>query len=204
MQPLSEERPPPSTQRNNDHAEARRLIARCARGEQDALSTLYSRFGGLLLAIAMRVVRDHSIAEDIVQEAFLYAWEHASRYDSSRSSPQTWLTLIARSRAIDRLRKTQYQTRLKSRVKAEDRSPVEAPVAAGSVLTGERRHRIRAAFTALPPEQGRVIDLAYYGGLTQKEISEQEGVPLGTIKTRTLLAMRKMRRSLEPEIAQLI
>lgn len=93
---------------------------------------------------------------------------------------------------------------MRSQLQAENRSPSIAPVAAGSVLTGERRHRIRAAFSALPPEQGRVIDLAYYGGLTQSEIAEQEGVALGTIKTRTLLALRKLRRTLAPEIAQLI
>ena len=190
--------------RQRERTEMQRLVSACSEGDRGALSQLYDRYAGLLLGLIRRIVRDPGHAEDVLQEAFLYAWRRAATYRPHRSSVSTWLVMIARSRAIDRVRKSQSQVRTVTQLQSETGSKVSPPEGVTAVLDGERRRRVRTALGKLPPNQRRVLDLVYYHGLTQAEISRRLDVPLGTVKTRSFLAMRKLRVALATEVESLI
>ena|SRR5579863_9178652 len=185
------------------HLKDAALLRLIAERNQDALAELYDRFSPLLLPLARRILGNTPEAEDVLQEIFLRVWDSPGRYDPARSSLSTWLVLLTRSRAIDRLRtrKVVERTHEASQVDQPDHA---SPEAAESVLMVERRARVREELDKLPEEQRQVLELAFYAGLSQTEIAERTGVPLGTVKTRTLLAMRKLRTSLRDEIRQLL
>lgn len=173
----------------------------------DALAELYDRFSPTLLVLARRILGASADAEDVLQEVFVQVWNRGERYDPARSSVSTWLVLIARSRAIDRLRgrkvieRTQEATAQAEQVLG---GPHTSPEAIHNVLTKQRHERVRRELEALPPEQRQVLEMAYYEGLTQSEIAAKADLPLGTVKTRTLLAMKKLRSALRSEIRQLL
>jgi RNA polymerase sigma-70 factor (ECF subfamily) len=179
------------------------LVAAIARGRNDALSELYRRYSNLLLALAVRILHNADDAEEVTQEVFLYVWKKACRYDAVRASVSSWLVLITRSRSLDRLRKLQRFDHLVEEYQHED-SPPRQPEGFGQVLSGERATRVRRALGRLPPPQRKAVELAFYHGWTQKEVAERTGVPLGTIKTRTFLAMKKLRRELTCELRLLM
>jgi len=180
------------------------LLEAMAEGDASALSELYDRFSSNLLALAGRVLHNPADAEEVLQEVFLHAWNRADRYEPSRSSVSTWLVLIARSRAIDRLRNRKVVERTAAAVLREKPDEHTSPRGVGNVLDEERRMRVRQELARLPPEQRQVIELAFFRGMTQSEIAENTGIPLGTVKTRTLLAMKKLRRALDADIRQLL
>ena len=180
------------------------LVQRIAAEDADALSTLYDRYSGLLLAISRRILHDDSDAEDVLQEAFVQAWKQARRYDSRRSSVSTWLVLITRTRSIDRLRSRQVKDRTLHAVQQEKKSVHTSPEGSRAVLNAERRARLRQELDRLPAEQRQVLELAFYSGLTQSEIANETGTPLGTVKTRTLLAMKKLRKALHGDLETLL
>ncbi|RMH23086.1 MAG: sigma-70 family RNA polymerase sigma factor [Acidobacteria bacterium] len=180
------------------------LIARIAGGDEDALGELYDRYAGLLLALARRVLKSNSDAEEVLQEVFLQVWNQAGRYDPQRSSVSTWLVLITRSRSIDRLRSRQVMDRTLGALQQENRLSHTSPEGVRSVLWEQRRRRLAAALSDLPAEQKQVLELAFYRGMTQSEIASATGIPLGTVKTRTLLAMKKLRKALRDEIRDLL
>ncbi len=171
----------------------------------EALAALYERHAPHLLSLARRILGSVGEAEDVVQEVFVHVWNNASRYDSSRSSVSTWLVLITRSRAIDRLRHLQVVDR--AHEAAQRGIPPEehaSPDGVENVLLRERRERVRRELENLPPEQREVLEMAFYQGLSQTEIAGRADLPLGTVKTRTLLAMKKLRSALRAEIRQLL
>ena len=180
------------------------LVRRLADRRPEALAELYDRFSPLLLAIARRIVISPADAEEILQETFLQAWNQAERYDSSRSSVSTWLVLIVRSRALDRLRQKQSRDRVAAAVEAEPVGSETSARSDESVLIHERRKRVRSALAGLPPEQKNVMELSFFEGFSQTEIAERTETPLGTVKTRALLAMKKLRRELRDEIRELM
>ena len=184
--------------------EDRELLRRVAAGDQAALGELYDRFSGLLLALARRVLGNDQDAEEVLQEVFLQVWNQARRYDPSRSSVSTWLVLITRSRSIDRLRSRQVKDRTLQGLKQENPSTHTSPEGPGSVLWSERRQRLNSEMSELPAEQRQILQLAFFKGMTQSEIAQSTGIPLGTVKTRTLLAMKKLRRALSDEIRDLL
>lgn len=195
------ERIPADPMRSSDDLELlRRLVDR----RPEALSELYDRFSPLLLAIARRILGSTADAEEILQETFLQAWNQAERYDSGRSSVSTWLVLIARSRALDRLRQRLSRDRVAAAVEAEPAAPDASGRSDEHVLIQERRKRVRSALAGLPVEQKQVMELAFFEGLSQTEIAERTETPLGTVKTRALLAMKKLRRELRDEIRELM
>jgi RNA polymerase sigma-70 factor, ECF subfamily len=196
----SEIKPTAAGQRADDPA----LVGRIAAGDTDALAELYDRYAGLLLALGRRVLNDASDAEDVLQEVFLQVWNQASRYERSRSSVSTWLTLITRSRAIDRLRTRQVADRTANTLQQQNLLTHTSPEGMGSVLSLQRRKRLRQELQELPPEQAQVLELAFYQGMTQSEIAQAMDIPLGTVKTRALLAMKKLRKALEAEIRELL
>lgn len=180
------------------------LLGQIAQGDTDALEKLYDRYSGLLTALARRVLHDPSDAEEILQEVFLQVWNQAGRYDRSRSSVSTWLVLITRSRAIDRLRSRQVKDRTLTSLKQEKTTTHTSPEGSRNVLMGQRRSRLRSELSDLPIEQREVLELAFFKGMTQSEISSSTGIPLGTVKTRTLLAMKKLRKALDGDIHDLL
>ncbi len=180
------------------------LVARIASGDTAALSELYDRYAAMLHALARRVLSDASDAEEVVQEVFLQVWKQAVRYDTSRSSVSTWLVLITRSRAIDRLRSRQVVDRTLGAVKQENRGKHTSPEGLQSVWMEQRGRRLREEMQTLPPEQRQVLEQAFFQGMTQSEISKATDIPLGTVKTRTLLAMKKLRKALQEEIGDLL
>jgi RNA polymerase sigma-70 factor (ECF subfamily) len=180
------------------------IVRRIVAGEPEALSDLYDRYSGMLLALARRVLNNTSDAEEVLQECFLQVWNQAGRYDPARSSVSTWLVLITRSRAIDRLRSRKVVDKAVTAVKQEKPDAHTSPRGVGDVLMQERRNRLRREMTELPSEQREVLELSFYKGMTQREISEDTGIPLGTVKTRTMLAMKKLRKALEKDIEELL
>ena len=180
------------------------MVTRVARGDASALSELYDRFSGLLLALSRRILGDEAEAEEILQEVFLQVWNQAGRYDPSRSSVSTWLVLITRSRSIDRLRSRQVKERTLTNLKQENQDRHTSPEGPASVLLHDRRQRLRQEMANLPPEQKEILELAFFKGMTQSEIAKGTGIPLGTVKTRTLLAMKKLRNALASDVRSLL
>jgi len=180
------------------------LVARIVDSDSAALAGLYDRFSPVLLALIRRVVGAAGDAEEVLQEVFIQVWRQADRYDSSRSSVSNWLSLITRSRSIDRLRKLQVKDRTAQAAFAEDPRLDTSPEGVRNVLFLERRDRIRSALDELPEAQRQVIELAFFKGMTQSEIAEGIGIPLGTVKTRTLLAMKKLREALKEDLRELL
>jgi RNA polymerase sigma-70 factor (ECF subfamily) len=164
------------------------LLRRLADGDPNALGEFYDRFAGLVNALALRIVRDAAEAEDVVQETFVQAWRQAARFDPGRGSPEAWLCTIARTRALDRLRRRA--------ARREDPEP-SGPAPAERPST-EEGIAVRKALETLTADQRRALELAYYEGLTQSEIAKRLGEPLGTIKTRIRTAMLRLREELAP------
>lgn len=179
------------------------LVRRVAEGDSIALSELYDRYAGMLLALIARMLGDAE-AEDVLQDAFVQVWRQAQRYDPNRSSVSTWLVMIARSRAIDRLRTRKVVERTREASAQENSSHHTSQAGVANVLQRERGERLRAELARLPSEQREVLELAFFAGLTQSEIAQRIGIPLGTVKTRTLLAMKKLREALSSEIRELL
>jgi RNA polymerase sigma-70 factor, ECF subfamily len=162
--------------------------------ELDALDVLYDRHHRLALALAHRVLGDRDSAEEVVQEAYLAAWRQAATYREDRGNARTWLLSIVRHRAIDRARRARDVSSLSDL----DDSLVDqhAPEVWHVASLNLQREQIVRALATLPTEQREAVELAYYGGLTHQEIAERTGVPLGTVKGRTRLAMGKLRTAL--------
>lgn len=173
------------------------LLREIAAGSGEALGLFYDRHAPLALGLLCRILGNRNEAEEVLQEVFLQVWRDARRYDPGRSSPRGWLLLIARSRALDRHRGTTARRRREDEVARSDAARVVVPLGTRRLEHGERSRRIGSALDRLPPEQRRVIELAFFEGLTQTQIAEVLGAPLGTVKSRALLAMRKLRQILE-------
>ncbi|HYJ47914.1 MAG TPA: sigma-70 family RNA polymerase sigma factor [Pyrinomonadaceae bacterium] len=166
-------------------------------GNEEALTALYDATNRLLYGLVLRILTDPDAAEEVLLDVYKQVWRKASSYDQARGNPLAWLMTIARSRAIDRLRSTRLE---RQRVEALDNVreiAASCDVERDAVLSGMRRV-IRKALDSLPPEQREVIDLAYYGGLSQSEIAARIGQPLGTVKTRVRLGLAKLREALRP------
>lgn len=163
----------------------------------DGIAGLYDRFGGLAFTLALRIVRDRGIAEDVVQEAFLAVWRHADRFDARRGSMQTWLCTVVRNRALDRCRGTAGRQRRDESLDAIVSLPGTADVVS-EVVRHEETREIVAALAGLSAPQREAIELAYFGGYSQTEIAAMTSVPLGTIKSRTRSAMRALASALAP------
>jgi RNA polymerase sigma-70 factor, ECF subfamily len=167
------------------------LAARLRRGEAAGIESLYDRYGRLAYSLAYRMLNDAAAAEEIVQEAFLALWRNASSFDAARGTLRAWLLAIVRNRAIDRLRGGRGLQAMAS-IEQLDRS-TEVPDAWETVSLELERKQVREAVAALPAEQRRTLELAYFGGLTHVEIAKQMEVPLGTVKGRLRIGLEKVR-----------
>ena len=183
-------------------AELTALVRQIADGDQDALAALYDTANRLIYGLALRVLNDQGAAEEVLMDVFTQVWRQAPNYDTGRGSPMAWLTTVARSRAIDRLRSGwQTQQRQEPLDVAADKETHAASPEENSVFA-ERQRFVKQALAALTPEQREVIELAYYGGLSHSEIAEKLRQPLGTVKTRTRLGMMKLRDALTPLLGE--
>lgn len=172
------------------------LLRKIAAGCGESLAAFYDRHASIVLGLLCRMLGDRSAAEEVLQEVFLQVWREARRYDPDRSSPRGWLLLLARSRALDRHRGTAARRRREDESARTDATRAVAPLGTRRLEHDESRRRIGAALGRLPAEQRRVIELAFYEDLTQTQIAERLGAPLGTVKSRALLGMRKLREML--------
>ena len=168
------------------------LVARMARGDRPALSALYARHAARLLALALQILHDRAEAEDLLHDVFLEAWQKAATYSTERGSVGAWLSLRARSRAIDRRRAAPRKRSVSLEV-----SGIEAPSDPSVDPARIRDHRrLGKAFAAMTVDEQRVIELGYFEGLSSSEIAEHIGVPIGTVKSRTRTALQKLRVAL--------
>jgi RNA polymerase sigma-70 factor (ECF subfamily) len=173
------------------------LVQRMAAGDEQALGALYDRWVDVVHAVVARVLRTPDDVDDVVEEVFWQAWRQAERFDPARGSAQTWLLTIARSRSLDRIR--MLRRRREEPLEGDDGHVVQQVAASDPGLdaeASERRRIVTTALAALPPEQRETLELGYYGGLSQSEIAERTGQPLGTVKTRMRLGMQKLRSQL--------
>ena len=169
------------------------LIDRIVAHDAAAIGDLYDRHSRLLYGLILRVVRDRAEAEELLQEVFVQVWTRADTYDVKLGTPIAWLVRIARNRAIDRLRANTVRTRTAEAAPLPP--PVETPEARASMTEQERA--VARALQALPPDQRQLIEQAYFSGLTQSELAERFGLPLGTVKTRVRTGMMTLRRDLQ-------
>jgi len=172
------------------------VLVRLAEGELDALDELYDRYKTMAYSIAYRITNDATLAEDVVQDAFLGAWRNAARYVEGRGSVKTWLLSIVHHRAIDAIRRRRPTTELPE-ADLPPPSQLTMPDVWAEVAAGLDADTVRGALAILSDVQREAIELAYFGGLTQQEIAERTETPLGTVKSRMRLGLLAMRRHLE-------
>jgi RNA polymerase sigma factor (sigma-70 family) len=171
------------------HLSDEALPALVARGDEAARAELDHRFGRVAYGLALRIVRDSTLAEDAVQDAFLAAWRTAVSFDPGRGKTSTWLLTLVHRRAVDVVRREE-------RRRAD---PLDSDPTSGSESTDEtaavreQRRAVQSALSQLPPDQRQALELAYYGGLSQSELAERLGVPVGTVKSRMFAALAKLR-----------
>jgi RNA polymerase sigma-70 factor, ECF subfamily len=177
------------------------LLAQIGEQDREALASLYDRYGRRVFALAVRILNDPVGSEEVTQDVFMSVWRRGASYTSKKGKFTTWLFSIAHNRTIDELRK---RRRDRSRenddiedhydLKSSDISPADAAVASSEFA------KVKAAMEKLPEEQKSVVELSYFKGLTQTEIATKTGQPLGTVKTRMRLALKKLRVALSAEM----
>ncbi len=180
-------------------ADDRELLRRVGAGDEEAFRDLFLRYGPNALALARRVARQGSLAEEVVQEAFLAVWRNPDAYQEGRGAVRSWLMGMVHHRAVDAVRREEAQRRRAEDLSAGELDVLEDPAerVAEEVDLPQERRAVRAALEELPEEQRQVIELMYFGGLSQSKIAERLSLPLGTVKSRTLLGMRRLRAALE-------
>ncbi len=177
------------------------LMAQLSSGDAAALSTLYNRYGDIVYSTALRVLRDVHLAEDVSQEVFLGLWRQPDKYAAEKGRFVTWLLSVTRNRAVDWLRRRRRRFRYETA--SPEQMEIEIPTGESHdpALTAQlldQRRAVMAALACLPLRQRRAIELAYFGGFTNREVALHEGAPLGTVKTRIRLGMMRLREEFRP------
>ena len=173
------------------------LVARMTAGDAAALDALFGRHASRVQGLLLRMLGNGGEAEEVLQEVFLQAWTRAASFRADKGSPRAWLMVMARSRALDRLRAGR-SARRRDEEAQQEQPLVAAPEAE---VEGERRElgaRMRGLLAELPVEQRQAIELAFFAGLTHTECADRLGVPLGTLKSRILMGMKKLKQGLDP------
>jgi RNA polymerase sigma-70 factor (ECF subfamily) len=171
------------------------LVARMQRRDPHALAELYDRYGRLVYSLILRVVRDTGIAEDLVQETFLRVWNRVAGFDAQKGSIGPWLLAVARNRAIDYLRSAGGRERNSVEFEENDHPALYGDMEK-DILNSDKARRVKSAIEKLSPNQRQVIELAYFEGLSQTEMAERMGQPLGTVKTWVRTALKNLRDEL--------
>ena len=181
---------------SSSHLDESQWINRIAKQDQIALSQLYDRYAKIIYSIAYRSLGSVEESEELVMDVFAQVWRTADRYDQTKSRVDTWLFMITRSRVCDRLRSGQRRGKVTDALIVFD--GVAQTFENEDVECSERRAIVSSAMGTLPIEQRQVLELSYYGGLSHREIADQTGIALGTVKTRIRLGLEKLRSSLQP------
>lgn len=173
----------------------RRLVA----GERAAFDDLYRRYSPSAYGVAYRITGQQLLAQDVVHDAFLALWRAPEAFDPARGAFRTFFLSLVHHRAVDTVRREERIRARQERASNLEPLAVEDPAegVTDAADLAERRTQVRAALQTLPTEQRQVLEMAYFAGMTQVQIAEEIGIPLGTVKTRTLAAMRKLRRVLD-------
>ena len=186
----------PATDRSAQLAE---LLARTALSDQRAFTDLYRLTAPHLYGVAVRILRESSLAEDMLQEAFVSVWHHAGSYNAAKAKPQTWLTSIVRNRCLDRLRRREPDTVTMTR--DEDESEIEfpgpGPTPVELLLSGADAHAVRECVDGLDGGQKQAIALAFFQGLSHAELAEHLRQPLGTVKSWVRRGLERLKKCLE-------
>jgi RNA polymerase sigma-70 factor, ECF subfamily len=181
--------PPPPAARDLAHLSDEALLSLVAASDDDALAELYDRFGRVAYGLALRILRDEALAQDAVQEAFLGVWRSADRFLAERAKASTWILTLVHRRAVDLVRR-------EDRRRGEPLESAPEPAAPGTTedeaTLGFQRRLVQEALSQLSPEQRQALELGYYGGLTQSELADQLGQPLGTIKSRMFSGLSRL------------
>src|SRR5829696_3660221 len=168
------------------------LISLVETGDADAFATLYDRHSRAAFSLAYRMMGERQASEDLAQDAFLKVWRNAASYRAERGSVRTWILSIVHNRGIDQLRSTASRRRTQERIEAS--APRSQPSEAfAETWRNSQRDQVREALDTLPPEQLKILELAYFSGYTHVEISDLLGLPLGTVKGRMRLGLKKIR-----------
>jgi len=170
------------------------LLERAGRGDSTAIASLYDRYQGLMYGLATRITGDAALAQDVVQDAFVGIWRNAARYSSDRAPARTWILSITHHRAIDAVRRRRPVSEIPD--PAVTPEALTLPDIVGDVLGRLDAQRVREALATLSGPQREAIDLAYFSGLTQQEIAQRTGAPLGTVKSRVRLGLLALRDAL--------
>ena len=190
--------------RPEDGVEDVEILRRIRAGDRSAVDDLYERFRRPAFALARRILADDGLAEDVLQDVFLAVWRDPSGYDGARGSFSSWLLAVVHHKAVDAVRREESQRRRQAR--AEEQAVLDAPVAARDIedeaCSRVVADEVRSALGALPAPQREALTLAYYGGHTQREVAALTSTPLGTVKTRMLAGMRRLKTELGGQSAQ--
>ena len=180
-----------------DEQDLTTLIPRIGQGDEAAFTALYHATRALVHALALRIVREPGLAEEVTNEVYLQLYQQAARYDPKRGAPAAWLLTLTRSRAIDHLRRETARGQCEP---LPETLPLPSPLADPEAhsAAGELRALVRKALATLSREQRQVIEIAYYAGLSHRQIAAQLGQPLGTVKTRIRIGLNALRAHLGP------
>lgn len=183
------------------HLSDEALLAQIARGDEAALGALYDRFGRIVYGLALRVVRNAQLAEEVSQEAFLAVWRTADEYRASRGPARAWLLTIAHRRAVDRVRYEQRRIVVNGPLDETTQAQIREiiPSAEDEAWVVFERERLVRALAQIPDAERELIELAYFDGYTQTQLAERLGLPLGTVKRRTFNGLRRLRELLEAD-----
>ena len=164
-------------------------------GDADALSQLYDRYNGIMKALILRIIHNETEADDLLQEVFMEIWNQAKNFSAEKGKPLGWMVTLTRRRAIDALRKKQAYARAEERLQAQ---PEQQPIAwvqnttENDIEAGDTRALMAKVINSLPEAQQQVIELAFFQGMSQREIASHTNIPLGTVKTRLELGLKKI------------
>jgi RNA polymerase sigma factor (sigma-70 family) len=185
--------PPPAASRDLAHLSDESLLSLVASSDDQALAELYDRFGRVAYGLALRILRDEALAQDAVQEAFLAVWRSADRFLAERAKASTWILTLVHRRSVDLVRR---EDRRRGEPLESAGEPTAPETLEDEVTLGFERRVVREALGQLTPEQREALELGYYGGLTQSELAERLGLPLGTIKSRMFAGLSRLRELL--------
>lgn len=180
----------------------RDLIIKIRSGEVDGMEMLYDKYASVLFGLLKKIVQDEVVAEDLLEGAFIQAWDKIDSYEETRGSVFSWLTTVARNKAIDHIRSKIYKTRVRESTELNDihfNLNTDLPNPLDNSILADNATIVGEAVSQIPEDQIEVIEIAYYQGISQSEISEQLHLPLGTVKSRMWQGMAKIRDLIKPK-----